>query len=119
MTVTSESTAEGPARDTSQSRNSLGNAEVTEQAKQRDAEAGDGDPQWKALYQGQLEVCKEKNSHEWGGRPVSCAVRVHTGGSPGTLGYLATDSPPTCLPNSPSYTPSPYHTHPCPCPHWP
>ena len=107
--VFTTSTAEGPARGTGQSRDSLDDADVANQAKQQDAEAGDANAQWEALLQGQLEVCKVKGSRELEAHPVPCAVRLHSLSSPETLGDLAADSPPTCLPNSPPYTPRPYH----------
>lgn len=99
--VSTTSTAEGPARGTGQSRDSLDDADVANQAKQQDAEAGDANSQWEALLQGQLEVCKVKGSRELEARPVPCAVRLHSLSSPETLGDLAADSPPTCLPYSP------------------
>lgn len=109
--VSTTSTAEGLARGTGQSRDSLDDADVANQAKQQDAEAGDANSQWEALLQGQLEVCKVKGSRELQARPVPCAVCLHSV-PPETLGDLAADSPPTCLPNSPPHTPRPFHIRP-------
>lgn len=71
--VSTTSTAEGPARGTGQSRDLLDDADIANQAKQQDAEAGDANAQWEALLQGQLEVCKVKGAVSW--KPALCHVQ--------------------------------------------